>query len=110
MAFFTIHIAPGLSERDYQRALASGPSAVSTLRRDHAGLLAAAGFTNLRHHDLTPAFLRTARAWHHGRERYAAELTAAEGPDQYHERQIENGKQLAALEAGLLSRSLFVCW
>jgi hypothetical protein len=109
MVFFTIFIPGGLSERDYQRALKSAPTFVSTRRRDHHSLLYSAGYTSVDEVDLTVEFLATTRAWRDGRARYRQELIAAEGEAAFDERQSDSTAQLGAIEAGLLLRSLFIC-
>jgi hypothetical protein len=109
MGFFTIFIAPGLSERDYKRALSAGSAEVSSRGRDHRELLTTAGFETIEQIDLTPEFRETARAWLDARERYAEELAAAEGEERFEERQRDNRAQLAAIEDGLLHRALFIC-
>jgi hypothetical protein len=109
MAFLTIFVTPGLSKRDYQRALKAGPNWVGTRRRDHRELLASAGFVEIEEIDLTPEFLVTARAWYDTRQRHAAELRAAEGDTAFEERRRDSKLQIEAVEAGLLRRALFVC-
>jgi hypothetical protein len=109
MGFFTIFIAPGLAERDYQRALSAGSAEVSSRRRDHRELLTTAGFESIEQIDLTAEFLETARAWLNARDRYAEELAAAEGEAQFEERRRDNRTQLTAIEDGLLHRALFIC-
>jgi hypothetical protein len=108
MGFFTIFVAPGLSEAAYRRALRSGPSLISTRRREHVEILRSAGFSPLEELDLTAEFLVTARAWYDGRERRASDLIAAEGRDLFEERRRDSATQLQAIEAGLLRRALFV--
>ena len=108
LAFYTIFVPPGLSQADQRRALRSGPPAVASGRRAHADLLLSAGFTRPAETDLTADFLRTARAWYEGRERRATELRAAEGEASFAEGQADRRRQLRAIEAGLLRRSLFV--
>lgn len=109
MGFFTIFVADGLSERDYRRALRSGPNFVSSGRRDHREMLTSAGFGSVEEIDLTPEFLETTRAWLNGRERYREELIAAENAASFEERQNDSRAQASAIESGLLRRSLFVC-
>ena len=109
MGFFTIFVADGLSERDYRRALRSGPNFASTRRRDHTEMLASAGFASVEEIDLTAEFLTTTRAWLEGRERYREELIAAEEAARFEERQNDSRIQAGATEDGLLRRSLFVC-
>jgi hypothetical protein len=108
MAFLTIFVPSGLSERDYQQALRAGPSAVSSGRREHVEMLTAAGFADVQEIDLTAEFLITTSAWFEGRERRAKELREAEGEELFEERQRDSAMQLEGIEAGLLRRSLFV--
>jgi hypothetical protein len=106
MAFTTIFIAPDLTAPERRRARRVGPRAVAT-RRDHADLLTSAGFVDVEEHDLTPAFLVTARAWLHESEQHATELAAIETPEAFAQRQRDRRAMLAALEDGLLRRALF---
>jgi hypothetical protein len=109
MAFVTIFVAPGLTPSEYRRALRSGPTYVSSRRRDHGELLASAGFSRVEETDLTAEFLVTSRGWETERNKLAAELIAAEGEAAFEERQSDLDVQSSAIEAGLLRRSLFVC-
>ena len=109
MGFFTIFVPGGLSAREYQRALRSGPSFVSSSRRAHGSLLSSAGFSSVEEIDLTDEFMATARAWLEGRRRYRDELIAAEGREPFDEREADSTRQLNAIESGLLRRSLFIC-
>ena len=106
MAFTTIVIAPDLMPSERRRARRVGPRAVAA-RRDHAHLLTSAGFVDIEEHDLTPAFLVTARAWLHESEQHATELAAIESPEVFAERQRDRRAMLAALEDGLLRRALY---
>jgi hypothetical protein len=108
LAFYTIFVAPDLSDRDYRRAVRSGPPAVTSARRDHKEMLESAGFAGVEEVDATDAFLRTTRAWYEGRQRYARELAETEGEAPYEERQGDYRQQLRAIEDGLLKRSLFL--
>ena len=86
----------------------SGPSAVTSRRREHRELLDAAGFVQVSETDLTGAFLETTLAWYRARARRAVELSEAEGEAAFNERQNDSRVQAEAIEAGLLKRSLFV--
>ena len=108
IAFYTIFIAPGLSEAAYRRAARAGPSAVTSRRREQVDLLRSAGFAAVREIDVTEAFLRSTQAWYQGRDRYAAQLAEAEGEASFRERQRDYRLQARAIEAGLLRRALFL--
>lgn len=109
MAFLTIFVPDGLNQRDYRRALRSGPSFVSTRRKDHQELILSAGFERVDEVDLTGEFLTTNRAWYGGRERYRDGLVAGEGLAAFEERQRDSEAQIAGIESGLLRRALFIC-
>ena len=109
MGFSTIFVPDGLSASAYEMALRSGPSYVSTRRRDHPELLFAAGFQRVEEIDLTPEFLVTTRAWLDGRERFRDELVKVEGKDAFEERQSDSRLQAEGIEGGLLRRALFLC-
>ena len=109
MAFATIFVAPNLTASEYRRALRSGPTFVSSRRRDHGELIANAGFGHIEETDLTAEFLITSRGWQTERSEQAAEIIAAEGEAAFNERESNLDVQSRAIEAGLLRRSLFVC-
>lgn len=110
MGFFTIYPAPGLDEFEYQRALCSGPAAVSTGRRDVKEILRSAGFAHVEETDLTAEFLITAKAWLDGRQRHFDEIAKAMGRQAFVARQSESQTQIDAIERGLLRRGLFLAW
>ena len=107
MAFCTIFIPSGLSDKDYRRASRTR-SRVTSWRRQHPELLRASGFSNVEEIDLTDEFLRVAQAWLEARERHADELTEVEGQADFTQKLAENKTSVAALRDGLLRRSLFV--
>lgn len=109
MGFFTIFVPDGLSEPDYKLALRSGPTYISTRRRNHQELLTAAGFSRVEEVDLTPQFLETTKGWHDGREHFRDELIATEGEAAFEERQSDARIQAEGIEAGVLRRALFIC-
>jgi hypothetical protein len=110
LAFFTIFVPDDVSGRDYRRALDSGPTFVSSRRRDHQEMLRAAGFKAVREVDLTRQFIATSRAWYRLRNRYPADLIAVEGRASFEERQYDYERQISAAQDGLLRRSLFICY
>ncbi len=107
LAFTTIHIPPGLTPQDHRRAVRVGPPAVAATRA-YPALLRAAGFAELGEVDLTAAYLATARAWYrHGLE-FQTELAALHPPGEFADRLARRRAAIAAIEAGLLRRSLFL--
>ncbi|MEX2247650.1 MAG: methyltransferase domain-containing protein [Dehalococcoidia bacterium] len=107
MAFYTIFVAPGLSPAGRRRAVDAGPPAVAS-RLDQGDLLRAAGFTAMEEADVTAEYLRIARAYLEANLRHEAGMRGLEGDVRYEERQRDRRKGVAAIEAGLLRRSLFV--
>lgn len=108
LAFFTIFAAPGLSEREYRRALRSGANHLSTRHIEHEHLIASAGLTLLEKRDATPEFLRTAQGWYDARMKYEAGVRQSEGDDCFHQRQRDALAQIRAVKDGLIRRALFV--
>jgi len=107
IAFYTIFLAPGLSPAERHRAINAGPpSAFSSA--EQTSLLRSAGFRRIEETDLTPEYLRVARAWYAARERHAAALIAATSEDEFRKGQAERREYIATIEAGLLRRALFV--
>lgn len=72
-------------------------------------MILSAGFKRVDEVDLTGEFLTTNRAWYGGRELYRHELVSSEGIESFEERQKDSAAQIAAIESGLLRRSLFIC-
>jgi hypothetical protein len=106
-AFYTIFIPEGLSEDARRRALAAGPPAVQT-PQEHAAMLYSAGFVEISETDVTGEFVSVSRSLLEARQRYADPLRRAEGQSEFAERQTKSRGNIAAAEAGLLRRSLFV--
>ena len=105
IGYYTILIAPGLSERDYKRASLIGPPAVAG-RREQKELLETAGFVDVEETDVTPAYLETARAWLEQRALHEDELRRVYGEEEFAQKEIDSETTLVAIEAGLLRRSL----
>ena len=106
VAFTTIYVTPGLAAAGRQRARRSGPRAVAS-RSQQASLLATAGYVDIEQIDLTADFATTACAWLTECRSNAAQLAKLEPPGAFEQRQRERGRQLAAIEDGLLRRGLF---
>ncbi|MQA88586.1 MAG: hypothetical protein GEV03_29250 [Streptosporangiales bacterium] len=107
MGFSTIFEAPGLSAAARRRARAAGPRAVA-MRSDHGRLLRSARFRDITELDVTPAFRATASAWLAESESHADELAALQPPGAFEQRLAERRALLAAIDAGLLHRALFL--
>jgi hypothetical protein len=105
MAFTTILEAPGLSSAARRRARAAGPRAVA-MRSDHRRLLGSAGFGDITEVDVTPEFRATAAAWLAEAAVHAQELARLEAAGAFAQRQADRRAMLAAIDAGLLRRSL----
>lgn len=84
----------------------AGPPEVAS-RRDYRILLHAAGFIDPVEVDVTAAYLNTARAWLRRQREHAADLAALEPPGALDDRLARRRAAVAAIEAGLLRRSLF---
>lgn len=108
LAFYTIFIPPGLSDRDYRRALRLDRAAIGSRKREQQELLRSAGFVEISETDVTAEFLRISRAWLEARDRHAAGLRESEGHTQFEQKQAEARGQIEAIEAGLMRRSLLV--
>jgi cyclopropane fatty-acyl-phospholipid synthase-like methyltransferase len=106
-AFTVIFPAPGLSEADTRRAIEAGPPNCA-LRTSYPSLLRSAGFVELEERDLTDDYLATAaRKWEVA-QRFAEDMIRMLGREEYDETQAERKLAVAAIEGGLLRRSLFV--
>ncbi|MBA2769246.1 MAG: hypothetical protein H0U35_08975 [Sporichthyaceae bacterium] len=74
-------------------------------RREVALLLAAAGFTEVALTDVTGDYLVTVRAWLRARDRHRHDLALLDAA-RLEEQQHDMAEAAAAIEAGLLRRSL----
>ncbi|MBI2912344.1 MAG: hypothetical protein HYY03_00305 [Chloroflexi bacterium] len=108
LAFYTIHIPPGLSTADYRRAVRARSPGLASWRRQQTDLLRTAGFLDIDEIDFTGEFLRISRAWLEARLRHADELRQAEGAESVDQRIRDGRAAIRAIEQGLLRRSLFV--
>lgn len=107
MAFYTIFAREDLSKEEYQRvAQVDPPAAISSHSQQE--LLPAAGFVDITETDVSDEYLRVARALVEARQRHAADLRRSEGEAAFAQSQESDRAKVAAIEAGLLHRSLFV--
>jgi len=106
-AFFTGHVTPGLSKRDYRRASVPGlgPS-------PHAGTIDRSwrrpGSSKSRRGTSPTSSLATAERWVQFSRQLEPELRALQGAEAFDEVQLDRETILGAIREGLLSRSLFV--
>ena len=107
IAGYVIHVAPGLSLRDYDRAVELGPSEVGA-NDGPARLHEAAGFVEVQQIDVTPAFLETTAALIAARERHERALRLAEGDEEYEAEQTKKRGLVEGTTTGLLRRALVV--
>jgi hypothetical protein len=105
-AFYTIHLAAGLTPAQRRRAARASAPAVPAAR-PYEGLLATAGFTQISRADCTAEFAATAQAWLSEWDASFAALAALYGEQTVAERQRKRRAQLRAIRDGLLARSLF---
>ncbi len=108
LAYYTIFIPPGLSKTAYRRATRIGSASVTSWRREQPELLTSAGFAQVEETDVTDECLRIRRALLGAKERHATDLRLSQGQSEFDRVQRENRATAAAIEAGLLRRSLFV--
>lgn len=107
LGFLTIHVAPGLDADDRRRAVAAGPPAVDS-EGDHDQLLVDAGFIDVAARDRSDDYRTTQLAWIDQTAMHEAHLRELMGDGPYEERREERRRALAAIEAGLLRRTLFL--
>jgi cyclopropane fatty-acyl-phospholipid synthase-like methyltransferase len=105
LAFFTISVADGLSAADRRRAAAAGPPSPDGPHL--SDLLGRAGFTDVDEVDVTADYLTTSRAWLAARLRHRDAVRPVD-PQMYDDRLDKGRASIAAIEDGLLRRSLHV--
>jgi len=104
-AFTTIHTPPDLTPAQHRLAGVSGPPAVAGA--EPAELLERAGFVDIQAHDVTAAYLAASRAWLATRLKHRDQIRPL-APDVFDDR-IEHGtRETAALDAGILRRTLYL--
>ncbi len=81
---------------------------MTSWHRSQTDLLRTAGFVEIDEEDATEEYLRIRRITIEARERYAEEFRKAEGEMQFADDQRGKREELAAIEGGLLRRSLLV--
>jgi ubiquinone/menaquinone biosynthesis C-methylase UbiE len=104
--FSVIFPTRGLAARAARRAAAAGPP-VCALPTSYPSLLRSAGFVAVEEHDVTDAYLETARRKVEVYREYAEHLADMLGAEQYAEMMQRFPGAIAAIEGGLLRRSIF---
>lgn len=107
LAFYTIYIPAGLPPDVYEQAKEAGPRAAET-PQDHETMLRSAGFGEVSEIDVTVQYLATQRALLVSRQRHERALRREAGAEEFERRVRDNQHAAAAIEAGLLHRSLFL--
>ena len=107
MVFTVIALAPSLADAKHRIAIASGPTFVDTLD-DYTVLLKQSGWCLQERTDLTTEFLQSMRAELEGMQARADALVEVFGLDEFTERMKRRQATIAAVDAGLLRRELFV--
>lgn len=105
LAFTTIHVADDLDGARHRRAVRAGPFKVAT-RRPYPQLVAQAGFGEVVVRDVTLEYARTQRAWLAANEARAGEVRQLISDREFAIAQADRRLSLAAIEDGLLRRSL----
>ena len=105
LAFFTISIARDLSAADRRRATDAGPPSPDGPYLSET--LDRVGFTDVREVDVTADYLTTTRAWLTARLRHRNTVRPLD-PEMYDGRLNQGKASTAAIEDGLLRRSLHI--
>jgi cyclopropane fatty-acyl-phospholipid synthase-like methyltransferase len=105
MAFTTILVAPGLKGAEHRRAVRAGPWQVLA-RRPYPELVEQAGFIDIVEIDVSEEYGRIQAAWLDANEARAAEVRRLLSDREFNDAQMDRRRALAAIERGLLRRSL----
>ena len=107
MVFSVISIAPGLSEVGLETALANGPSYIE-IDTTYSALLEQAGWQVVDCIDITEDFVRSVRRVVDAQEAYESQLCELLGEAETADRMARLKDRLAAREAGVHLRELYV--
>jgi hypothetical protein len=107
-AYSTTRRVPGMSIRRSRRTVGSGAMATASTPSTIAVTTGSAGFVDVEEHDLTPAYLPTARRKLSEVERLADGMVEMLGPEEFDECQARHRRAVGAITDGLLRRSRFV--
>jgi cyclopropane fatty-acyl-phospholipid synthase-like methyltransferase len=109
LAFTAIHVADDLDARRHRRAVRAGPWQVAT-RRPYPELIVQAGFHGVAVIDVTEDYARTQRVWLEANESRAADVRRLISDKEFETAQTDRRYAQAAIEEGLLRRSLITAW
>lgn len=107
MVFTVISVTPGLTGKDYERAVANGPEFIES-DIDYPSLLHQTGWTVLDYRDMTRDYMASCRRQLRADEEAKEALTALIGATEFDERLTDWRSKLSVLNEGLLRRELFV--
>lgn len=107
MAFAAIEAAADLSPAQRRHVAEAGPPEV-LVRTSYHSLLRSAGFVDIVSIDVTDAYRATLEAWSTETERRRDAVVAVMGEDDFAERQSRRAGAMAAVDSGVLHRSLYV--
>jgi cyclopropane fatty-acyl-phospholipid synthase-like methyltransferase len=107
MAFTTILVAPGLDAAQHRRAVKAGPWQVAA-RRPYPELVEQAGFSDVVDVDVSEDFARIQAGWLAATEAHADEVRQLTSDEEFRQGQADRRMSLAAIDEGLLRRSLIV--
>jgi SAM-dependent methyltransferase len=106
-AFSAIFPSPGLPPSQARRAIEAGPPHCG-LRTSYPSLLRSAGYVDIVEHDLTPAYLATARTKLAVADQFADGTADMLGRQEFDDMQAKRRLAVRAIADGLLRRSRFV--
>ena len=106
MVFTVIAVAPGLTEKQRERALVNGPEFVES-DTDYPTLLADTGWALCKTVDLTDAYVATCQRQLEADLEHSKDLAELIGEADYAERLTSWRSNITALEDGLLKRHLY---
>ena len=106
-AFTVIYPTPGLPPARARRAVEAGPPRCG-LRTSYPALLRSAGFVDIDEHDLTPAYLATARTKLTVADELARGMAEMLGQQEFDDMQAKRRLAVSAIADGLLRRARFV--
>lgn len=106
MVFSVILIAPGLSDEDYQRAAAGGPTFIES-PAEYPDMIEQTGWEITAHSDLTAEYVNSFKNMYAREQANISELEWVRGPEGASELMARRARTLEALERNLLRREIF---